>query len=315
MDVLGAALLLVAGLVAGFLEGVFGMGGGIVLVPVLLIYARAVGISSLVATHVAIGTSLLVTALLSGALSVDYRRSGHLLLRGVLFIAPAGIAGALLGSAVAAGLEGTSLRNIFGFLLIVAAVRLFSGRRKPGKDQEPKLSPVPLLGTGLLLGLLSSLSGVGGALVAVPLLYTYMHVPLRKATGTSAAAIALTAAAGAASYLVSGWRNEFLPPGMHGFIAWQAAIPLVLGAVPGRPHRNTPGDKGRHRDAQEGLRGHPPRRHAPDVLLLNGPRSGAISSPSSPARSPIIATTFSRSSFRFTKSTVSLSITRSGPLL
>jgi uncharacterized protein len=233
MDILGAALLCVAGLLAGFLEGVFAMGGGIVLVPVLLFYARSAGISSLVAMHVAIGTSLLVTAFLSGTLALDYRRSGHCLVRGVLFIAPAGISGALLGSAVAAGLEGTSLRSIFGFLLLVAAARLFSGRRKPGKDQEPKLEPGPLLGTGLLLGLLSSLSGVGGALVAVPLLYTYRHVPLRKAIGTSAAAIALTAAAGAASYLVAGWRNEFLPPGMHGFIAWEPAIPLLLGAVPG----------------------------------------------------------------------------------
>ena len=233
MDILAAALLLVAGLTAGFLEGVFGMGGGLVLVPVLLFYARSVPISSLVATHVAMGTSLLVCAFLSGALAWNYRRSGHLIVRGVLFIAPAGIAGAFLGSAVAAGLEGTSLRNIFAFTLLIAAVRLFSGRRKQGKEQEPNLAPGPLLGTGLLLGLLSSLSGVGGALVAVPLLYSYMHIPLRKATGTSSAAIALTAAAGAASYLIRGWGSEFLPAGMHGFIDWQAAVPLVLGAVPG----------------------------------------------------------------------------------
>jgi uncharacterized membrane protein YfcA len=67
----------------------------------------------------------------------------------------------------------------------------------------------------------------------VPLLYTYFRFPLRKAFGTSSAAIVITSAAGAAAYLIRGLGNEFLPPGMPGFIDWQPAVPLILGAVPG----------------------------------------------------------------------------------
>jgi hypothetical protein len=233
MDALAAVLLAIAGLVAGFLAGVFGIGGGIVLVPVLLYYLHATGVSSLVSTHVAIGTSLLVVMFASGAQAWGYWRANQVLWRAVLLVALAGTAGALLGSSIAAGLEGPSLRKIFGFVLLVAVARLFSGKRKQGKEPEPSLALQPLLASGLLVGLISSLSGAGGAFIAIPLLYTYMHFPLRKAFGTSSAAIVITAAAGAAAYLIRGWGNEFLPPGMPGFIDWQAAIPLILGAIPG----------------------------------------------------------------------------------
>jgi uncharacterized membrane protein YfcA len=233
METLAALLLVLAGVTAGFLAGVFGMGGGIVLVPVLLYYCHSAGVSTLVATHVAMGTSLLVAVFGSGARAWGYWRTDQVIWRGVLLVALAGVVGALLGSSIAAGLEGPSLRKIFGFVLLVAATRLFAGKRKQGKELEPDLALQPLLGTGLLLGLVSSLSGIGGTLIAVPLLNRYVHFPLRKAFGTSSAVIVITAAAGAAGYLIRGWGNEFLPPGMHGFIDWQAAIPLILGTVPG----------------------------------------------------------------------------------
>jgi uncharacterized protein len=233
MDLLAAVLLAVAGLLAGFLAGVFGIGGGLVLVPVLLYYLHATGVSSLVSTHVAMGTSLLVAVFASGAQAWGYWRVNQVIWRGVVFFGLAGVVGALLGSSIAAGLEGTSLRRVFGFVLLVAVARLFSGRRRQGKELEPNLALQPLLATGLLVGLVSSLSGAGGALISIPLMYTYMRFPLRKAFGTSSAAIVITAAAGAAGYLIRGWGNELLPPGMPGFVDWQPAIPLILGAVPG----------------------------------------------------------------------------------
>jgi uncharacterized protein len=233
MDILAAALLILAGLLAGFLTGAFGIGGGLVLVPVLLYYLHSTGVSSLVSTHVAIGTSLLVTACASGALAWEYQRSSQVVWKSAMYVALAGVAGAVLGGSIAAGLEGTTLQKIFGFVLLVGAVRLFSGKRKQGKEREPDPALQPLLGTGLLLGLVSSLCGVGGTLFAIPLLYTYVHLPLRKASGTTHAAIVITAGVGAAVYLIRGWENEFLPAGMHGFIDWDPAVPLILGSVPG----------------------------------------------------------------------------------
>ena len=112
-------------------------------------------------------------------------------------------------------------------------MRLFSGKRKQRKELEPRLAIPPLGGIGLAVGLLSSLSGTGGTLLAVPLLSNTLHFPLRKAIGTANAAVMITAAAGAAVFLIRGWGNVFLPAGISGFIDWRPAIPLALGMVPG----------------------------------------------------------------------------------
>jgi uncharacterized membrane protein YfcA len=151
----------------------------------------------------------------------------------VLPLALCGAAGAFAGTLVAAGLEGPTLRTIFGFLLLVGAVRLFSGKMKQPKEPEPDISVVRLAGAGFLLGVLSSLTGTGGALVAIPLLSRYLHFPVRKSFGTSAAAIAVIALAGAAGYLLRGWGNVFLGPGSTGFVDWRGAIVLGAGAVAG----------------------------------------------------------------------------------
>ena len=107
MDIVAAVLLALAGLIAGFLAGVFGIGGGIVLVPVLLYYCRSAGVSSLVATHVAMGTSLLVVMFISGTQTWGYWRANQAIWRGAVLVALAGVLGA---DATGAGLGS-------GFLL------------------------------------------------------------------------------------------------------------------------------------------------------------------------------------------------------
>ncbi len=233
MEILAAVLLVLAGLTEGFLAGVFDAGGGIVVVPVLLYYLHSTGVSSLVATHVAIGTSLLVLAFGAAFRTREEWRASHVIWQGAFYVIPGGILGATVGGCIASGLEGPSLRAIFGFVLLVAAVRLFSGKRKQGKELEPRLALRPLGGIGLAVGLVSSLSGIGGTLLAVPLMSGSLHFPLRKAIGTANAAVVLTAAAGAVVYLIRGWGNVFLPAEIPGFIDWRPAIPLVLGTIPG----------------------------------------------------------------------------------
>ena len=153
--------------------------------------------------------------------------------RDAAVLAIAGAAAAVLGGAVAASLEGTTLRKIFGFVLLVAAVRLMSGRRKSGKTAEQAVPVLKLAPVGFLTGLVSSLTGSGGGVVSLPLLYSYLRIPLRKSTGTAHAVAAACAVAGAAAYIAWGWTSDFLPAGMHGFIDWASAGALALGAVPG----------------------------------------------------------------------------------
>lgn len=93
MGVIDGLLLIIAGCVAGYLAGFFGVGGGIILVPVLIIYFQSIGVTSLVATHLAFGTSLLVVVFTSLGSSYRYFKNGHVVARAVALIGLASIAG------------------------------------------------------------------------------------------------------------------------------------------------------------------------------------------------------------------------------
>ena len=104
MDLQSGILLLGVGLLAGFLAGLFGVGGGIILVPILLYFFQNIGVSSLVATHLTFGTSLLIIVFTSASSAYEYSRNGHVVWKGVLWMGLSSVAGAWLGSSVAAGL-------------------------------------------------------------------------------------------------------------------------------------------------------------------------------------------------------------------
>ncbi len=232
MGVPEGLLLIIAGCVAGYFAGFFGVGGGIILVPVLIYYFQAIGVSSLVATHLAFGTSLLVVVFTSLGSSYRYFRNGHVVGRAVVFLGVASVAGAYVGSGIAAGLQGATLQKIFACVVVIAAVRLLNNPRKGAKYAEPDLTPWRLILTGVVVGVISSVAGVGGGLFSIPIMYTFLHFPLKKALGTSSATIVVTAAAAAAGYMLRGWGNPLLPGWTLGYVDVLHALPLVAGAVP-----------------------------------------------------------------------------------
>lgn len=225
-------VLFLLGAASGFLAGFFGVGGGIILVPMLLAFYASAGVTSLVATHLAFGTSLLVIVFASFSSAYQYHRNGQVLWRAVLVIGLASIVGAALGSTVAGGLQGKTLQKIFAGVVVVSAFRLFAEVRKPKGSDGPSLGVAGLTGTGLVAGLISSLAGVGGGVFSIPMMYTLLHFPLKRALGTSSATIVITALAGVAGYIVQGWGNPLLPGGTAGFVDVLHALPLIAGTVP-----------------------------------------------------------------------------------
>lgn len=232
MDILTFLLLLAVGCAAGFLAGFFGVGGGILLVPVLLFYYQTAQVTSLISTHLAFGTSLLIIIFASASSAYRYDRNDYVIWRGVLLMGAASAAGALIGSAIAAALQGRTLRQVFAAVLVVAAVRLLSQQRKPKGNLPPELGPQRLLPAGVLIGIVASLAGVGGGVFAIPVMYSFFRFPLKKALGTSSAIITITAFAGAIGYAVKGWNMQGLPPHTLGYVDYLTAIPLVLGSLP-----------------------------------------------------------------------------------
>ena len=232
MNILPLIILLCGGCAAGFLAGFFGVGGGIVLVPLLLLFYQATGVSSLVSTHLAFGTSLLVIVFAAGSSALQYSRNNQVVWKAVLFLGAGSVVGALAGAFFAGGLEGRVLRQIFAVMLLVVAVQLLTSMKKRKTDQVPEVFPPSLLLGGLVVGLVSALAGVGGGIISIPLMHSVFRFPFKKALGTSSATIVITACAAGVGYILRGWGNSSLPPYTLGFVDYLHAVPIILGTVP-----------------------------------------------------------------------------------
>lgn len=237
MDPLALALLLLAGCVAGFLAGFFGVGGGIILVPILVFYFHSIGVSSLVATHLAFGTSLFIVIFASIPSAYEHNKNGNVVWRAVLFIGVASIVGSIAGANVAAALQGKTLQRIFAAVVTVAAVRLLIEQKGAKADPDAAPSPFGLTGIGLVVGLVSSLAGVGGGVFAIPMMYYFLRIPLKKALGTSSATIVITAVASTAGYIVKGWNPiDVYAPELAaftaGYVDYVHSLPIIIGTIP-----------------------------------------------------------------------------------
>lgn len=235
MDIPQILLLLAAGGVTGLLAGFFGVGGGIILVPILLwAYTSLFGVSTLVATHLSFGTSLLVVIFASLSSAVQYTRNGHVVWRAVAVIGTASVLGALAGAAVAAGLEAKMLQRIFGVVVAAAAVRLLAEGSKKEEEREPNLAIPGLAAIGLVVGLVSSLAGVGGGVFSIPMMYTLLRFPLKRALGTSSATIVITAGAAMTGYVVNGLQEPLMAQYAFtlGYVDYLHAVPIILGTIP-----------------------------------------------------------------------------------
>lgn len=211
-----AVALLATGLVAGIIAGLLGVGGGIVIVPVLYYMFTALKMDPSVLMHVAVGTSL-ATILATGASSAraHYSRGSvdmDLLKRWWWAIALGVVAGATL----AGNMSGGALTLIFGVVaLLVSANMMF---RKDGSALADQLPGTPVKEfLGIIIGGISVMMGIGGGTLGVPIL-TLFNYPIRKAVGTAAAIGLIIAVPGTLMSVYFGWGTEGRPPFSLGYV-------------------------------------------------------------------------------------------------
>ncbi|MGQ9509235.1 MAG: sulfite exporter TauE/SafE family protein [Thermodesulfobacteriota bacterium] len=227
-------IFLLVGCAAGFLAGLFGVGGGFVMVPVLILSYEHLGLSPSILTHMALGTSLLVVIFSGTSSAYQHQKQGNVDWRAVAFIGFSSALTAFGTAKVVSSLSGRNLRIAFAIIVIGAAIRMLTeSRSKAEKKLQLTETPHPfgLIGVGLIAGIVSALAGIGGGVVTVPMMYQLLKMPLRLAIGTSSAAIVLTAFFSVAGYILHGIGHPDLPPWNLGFVDLQRGISLAIGTV------------------------------------------------------------------------------------
>jgi uncharacterized membrane protein YfcA len=241
MEWLAAYLLL--GACAGFMAGLFGVGGGTVLVPVLLLLFDAQRFPAEHAMHLALGTSMAVILFTSLASMRKHHQHNAVNWRIVRNITPGILSGALLGALLAAALPTRGLGLFFALFLYFAALQILIDKRPPAARQLPGMAGMTV--TGTLTGSLSSLVSIGGGTLIIPFLL-WCNVPLRNAIGTSAAIGFPVALGGTLGYVFTGLSVHTLPQPGLGFVylpalAWVALASIITAPLGAKAthHLNT----------------------------------------------------------------------------
>lgn len=217
--VLTSILLFVClGSFAGFLAGLLGIGGGIILVPLFLWAFKTAGFSQDIMVHMAFGTSLSIIIPTALSSTFGHRKRGNVEWHQVGYLCFGGFLGALFGAWAASLLSGDWLRGLFGVMQILVALKLLIFRPRLPPVQNQSVSWGPLISVGLLGGTFSAFFGVGGGVIAVPLMVVLLRFPIHLAVGNSSALIVISSLSGALSYMLHGWHAELLPPFSLGYV-------------------------------------------------------------------------------------------------
>ncbi len=211
-----AAALLATGLMAGVLAGLLGVGGGIVIVPVLYHLFTLLGIDESVRMHVTVGTSLATIIPTSILSSRAHRKRGSLDGAMLKRLVPGVVAGVIIGSIASGFLSGQVLTAVFaGVALLVALNMAFKRDGFALADGLPGTAGTALLGSGI--GGVSTLMGIGGGTLSVPILNA-LRVPMHTAVGTGAMLGTLISVPGALAFIVNGLGVPLRPPLSVGYV-------------------------------------------------------------------------------------------------
>jgi uncharacterized membrane protein YfcA len=213
------------GLLAGFMAGLLGIGGGFVVVPLLLIILPQMGFQNDVLTHFSIGTSLacIVITSLSSSLAHHKKQAINWLLLKPLV--PGLVLGAFVGSLLAGVIKGEYLVLMFVIGALLTAVYLISGHQT--YHSPNKTSGWLYFFYAQFTGVISSLIGIGGGSVLVPFL-VYRGQIMVKSVGTAAACGFPIALVGCIGFIVSGWSQTSDIEYTSGYIYWPAFLGIVL---------------------------------------------------------------------------------------
>ena len=222
-------LYFVLGACAGTIAGVFGVGGGVIIVPALIFMFSFLGMSPDILTHLAVGTSLAVICVSSVNSVISHHRNGFVLWDIVKWMSPGLMLGVVVGVYTIVNIPGQQLQFVIGSFLLLIAMQMGFQLMPASSRQLPV--DARLLPAGGVIGWVSALFGIGGGSLTVPFL-SYFGTQMQKAVATSAACGMPIAFVGAISNIIAGSDVAARPEMSLGFIYLPAFFGIALMSAP-----------------------------------------------------------------------------------
>ena len=220
-------IFLVIGAFAGFAAGLFGVGGGTIIVPLLFIVFSQMGYDTNVIMQMALGTSLATIVVTSISSLMAHNKKGGIIWSVFKNLAPGMAVGCFLGAGIAGWLSGEHLQLIVGCFLLWVAYTMFTGANKTVDCTKQLPSTPAQMSAGAGIGIASAIFGIGGGSLTVPYL-THYGVVMQKAVGTSAACGLPIAIAGALGFMLFGMKAEINVANTIGYIHVYAFLGISI---------------------------------------------------------------------------------------
>ena len=224
----GVVELLVLGSFTGFLAGLLGIGGGMLMVPFMTLLLSGKGMPPAYILKMAIATSLATISFTSIASMRAHHLRGAVLWPVAKLLSPGIVLGSLLGAQIAKALPPQALALLFAVFVSFSALQMLVERKTKATRQLPNRPG--MLAAGGVIGLLAALLGAGGAFVSVPFM-TWRSVKIHNAVATSAALGFPIAVAGTVGYVIAGWSLPDMPAGTLGFIYLPALVTISIASM------------------------------------------------------------------------------------
>ena len=218
-------LYFLLGSFSGVLAGLFGIGGGIIIIPTFFYIFAYLGFPEEILSHMVLGSSLGVIVFSSISSTYSHNSKGAVNWVLIKVVAPSIIIGSALGGITAGFLESTTLQGLVALFLVVASVQLIFEFPPPPQNPQTNLVGPVIAGGGI--GWLSGVFGIGGGIFSVPYFY-HRGLKMMNAIGTSAACGIPIALAGSISYMIIGFDNINIPENSVGYVYLPATIIVGL---------------------------------------------------------------------------------------
>lgn len=210
-------IYLLIGAIAGFTAGLFGVGGGLIIVPILYIVFTQMNYDPNVIMHIAVGTSLATIIVTSISSVTAHHKKGAVLWRVFRNLAPGLVLGSFLGAGVADLMSGQHLQLLIGVFAVWMAYKMFRGAHAVIDPNRHLPSAALQFAAGGGIGVASAIFGIGGGSLTVPFLNRH-GVVMQKAVATSAACGLPIAVAGAIGFMWFGAREHIDVPNTIGYV-------------------------------------------------------------------------------------------------